>query len=384
MSKSTDEEDPATPKLEYDRASELKAFDETKAGVKGLVDAGIKQVPRMFHQPRDDYSVSCGTQCNIPVIDLEGVKQNRTTRKEIVEKVRNASKTWGFFQVLNHGIPMNVMEEMKDGAHRFFEQDVETKSQFFSRDYTKRVVYNSNFDLYSAPAAKWRDTVVCSMAPDPPNPEELPAVFRGVMVEYSKQVMNLGYLLFELLSEALGLNPDYLRDIDCAKGLVMLSHYYPICPQPELTIGSSKHADNGFLTVLLQDNVGGLQVLHQNQWIDVPPTRGALVINIGDLLQLISNDRFTSVDHRVLTNSVSPRVSVASFFTTALLPDSRLYGPIKELVSENNPPKYRETTVKAYITYFNSKGLSGASPLPYFKLSEPDHGDRKQWQDHHK
>ncbi|GMI72034.1 hypothetical protein like AT1G06620 [Hibiscus trionum] len=374
----------STPELEYDRASELKAFDETKAGVKGLVDAGIKQVPRMFHQPRDDYSVSCGTQYNIPIIDLEGVKQNRTTRKEIVENVRNASKTWGFFQVLNHGIPMNVMEEMKDGAHRFFEQDVETKSWFFSRDYTKRVVYNSNFDLYSAPAAKWRDTVVCSMAPDPPKPEELPAVFRDIMVEYSKQLMNLGYLLFELLSEALGLNPDYLRDIDCAKGLVMLSHYYPVCPQPELTLGSSKHADNGFLTVLLQDNVGGLQVLHQNQWIDVPPTPGALVINIGDLLQLISNDKFTSVDHRVLTNSASPRVSVASFFTTALLPDSRLYGPIKELLSENNPPKYRETTVKAYITFFNSKGLSGASPLPCFKLSEPGHGDRKQLQDHHK
>ncbi|TYG55361.1 hypothetical protein ES288_D09G266800v1 [Gossypium darwinii] len=330
----------------------------------------------MFHHQFENNSVSCGIQVSIPIIGLKKVKQNRTTREEIVGKVRNASKTWGFFQVLNHGIPMNVMEEMKDGARRFFEQDVESKSRFFSRDYTKRVVYNLNFDLYSSPAAKWRDTVVCSMAPDPPKPEELPAVFRDIMLEYSKQVMNLGYLLFELLSEALGLNPDYLKDIDCAKGLVMLSHYYPICPQPELTLDSSKHADNGFLTILLQDNVGGLQVLHQNQWINVLPTPGALVINIGDLLQLISNDRFTSVDHRVVTNSVSPRVSMASFFTTALVPDTRLYGPIKELLSQNNPPKYKETTVKDFITYFNSKGLSGTSPLPYFKLSKPSHGDK--------
>lgn len=175
----------ATSKPEYDRVSELKAFDETKAGVKGLVDAGIKEVPRIFHQPRDHFekgSVSGGTDhqvSTIPVIDLEGVKQNpTTTRKEIVEKVRNASKTWGFFQVVNHGIPMNVMEEMKNGVISFFEQDVEAKKQLFSRDYTKRVVYNSNFDLYSAPAAKWRDTVFCSIAPDPPKPEDLPAIFR--------------------------------------------------------------------------------------------------------------------------------------------------------------------------------------------------------------
>lgn len=181
-SKSTNEEQ-ATLKPEYDRASELKAFDETKAGVKGLVDAGIKEVPRIFYQPRDQFekdSVSGGTQVSIPVIDLEGVEKNPITRKEIVQKVQIASKTWGFFQVLNHGIPVSVMEEMMDGVRRFFEQDVEAKKQLFSRDYTKRVVYNSNFDLYSAPAAKWRDTVFCSMAPNPPKPEELPTVFRYV------------------------------------------------------------------------------------------------------------------------------------------------------------------------------------------------------------
>ncbi|CAN0856450.1 1-aminocyclopropane-1-carboxylate oxidase homolog 1 [Linum grandiflorum] len=258
----------------YDRLTELKAFDETKAGVKGLVDAGIKELPRIFHAPPhlldDRPTVPAGDpKFSFPIIDLQLGERN-----QLVDQIREASADWGFFLVKNHGISGSVLEDMITGCRRFHELEVEQKKEYFGRGAEKK----------------------------------------GILTEYSDEVSKLGGLLLQLMSEALGLASNHLEEMGCGRGLCMGCHYYPPCPQPELAIGTTKHTDFDFFTIVLQDNIGGLQVLRHDHWVDVPSLPETLVVNVGDLLQLISNDKFVSVEHRVVTNRIDSRVSVAAFF----------------------------------------------------------------------
>ncbi|KAF8675236.1 hypothetical protein HU200_047907 [Digitaria exilis] len=161
--------------------------------------------------------------------------------------------------------------------------------------------------------------------------------------------------LMEAALEALGIGElaagEVLADCDAGSQMLMVN-CFPACPEPELTLGMPPHSDYGFLTVLLQDQVNGLEILHEDKWVLVDPLPGSLVVNIGDHFEIYSNGRYKSVLHRVRVNSTRPRISVASLHS---LPPARVIGPAPELVDdEKNPRRYMDTDFATFVDYLSS------------------------------
>nr|POE53796.1 feruloyl coa ortho-hydroxylase 2 [Quercus suber] len=179
--------------------------------------------------------------------------------------------------------------------------------------------------------------------------------------------------LVEILLGKLGVTVEDSR-IDAFIGLKMVNmNFYPACPNPELTVGVGRHSDMGTLTVLLQDGIGGLYVKveedidagKKGEWIEISPIPGALVINVGDTLQILSNGRYRSAEHRVRTTSTQSRVSIPIF--TIPKPTEKI-GPLPQVVEIDGVARYREFVLQEYMDNFFGKAHDGKKSLDFVKL----------------
>lgn len=163
---------------DYDVLKEIKEFDDSKAGVKWLVDSGISKIPNFFIHPRDKL-LKADVQLDLPVISLEGF-EDATRRAEIVAEIREACEKWGFFRITKHGIPDAVTNGALEGGRKFHEQPKELKMEFYTRDLKRKVKYYSTLDLFVTKIGQWRDTVNCDFDNGIVNCEGLPSIFRYV------------------------------------------------------------------------------------------------------------------------------------------------------------------------------------------------------------
>ncbi|CAI0395491.1 unnamed protein product, partial [Linum tenue] len=175
-----------------------------------------------------------------------------------------------------------------------------------------------------------------------------PQQCREVTEEYNKEILKLTDKILELLSEGLGLEPNTLKsslggeDIEAE----MKINHYPPCPQPELALGVEPHTDMCALTLLVPNGVAGLQVWKDGNWVAVDCLPGAILVHVGDQIEVLSNGKYTGVLHRTLVNKERTRMSWAVFIAP---PHDKVIGPLTQLVDDDqSPPKYSTKTFADY------------------------------------
>ncbi|KAL5562515.1 hypothetical protein UlMin_032262 [Ulmus minor] len=306
-------------------------------------------------EQRPNLKASSPIDEEIPVIDLSSLSLS-DNEEPLVSQIGRACEKWGFFQVINHGVPLELLARVEETAKRFFELPLEEKRKvkrdevnamgYHDGEHTKNVRdWKEVFDF----SAEDRTVLPASHELDDDElriitnqwPQE-PPQFREVCQEYAREVEKLAYKLLALIVRSLGLADQNKFDgLFKEQTTLIRFNHYPPCPFPHLALGVGRHKDAGVLTILLQDDVGGLQVRRKSngEWIPVKPTPNAFIINVGDIVQVWSNDKYESVEHRVVVNSEKERFSIPFFFFPA---HHAMVKPLEELLNEENPPRYRE------------------------------------------
>ncbi|KAL5560183.1 hypothetical protein UlMin_036394 [Ulmus minor] len=335
-------------------------------GVKGLSETGLEILPNQYIQPVEERidvnNVMLGE--SIPIIDMSNWDDPK-----VADSICDAAEKWGFFQIINHGVPIEVLENVQEATHRFFGLSAEEKNKYSKeRSSSNNVRYGTSFTPQAEKALEWKDFLSLFYVSDDEASALWPSACKDQVLEFMRKSEVVIKQLLEILMKRLNVS-----QLDSQKESILMGskrinlNYYPICPNPELTVGVGRHSDVSTLTILLQDNIGGLYVRNQgkNNWIHVPPIKGSLVINIGDALQIISNGRYKSVEHRVAANGNYNRISVPIFVNPR---PSDIIFPLPEVLANGEEALYKQVLYSDYVKHFFRKAHDGKQTIDFARI----------------
>jgi isopenicillin N synthase-like dioxygenase len=264
----------------------------------------------------------------IPVIDVAPlIDGNATQAERAIAALGKACSEIGFIYIRNHGVRRELVDRMAEQARLFFARPMDEKMRIVL-DQRMRGYLPLNYRSYEGEARAgtshqegfWIGHERPLSTTDPlvgPNqwPEGLPHL-KPTMLEYFTAVEELCQVLQRGFALALGLAPNFFQALFSApNSRLKLNHYPPQdAPEADNDIGVVPHSDSGGFTILWQDNNGGLEVQSKSgEWVGAPPIDDTFVINLGNVMQIWTNGRFSSTPHRVINRFGRDRYSVPLF-----------------------------------------------------------------------
>ena len=267
---------------------------------------------------------------SVPIVDISPLREGGDVNSVALE-IRQACLEHGFFYVVGHRIPEALFERLERLSHEFFAQPVERKMSL-RMDLGGRAwrgFFRVGDELTSGKPDQKEGIYFGSELPDdhpevkagtPMHgrnlfPDFVPG-FADTVLEYMRRVEDVGHTLMEGLALSLDLPASYFADRYTSDPLCLfrIFHYPSQGKAARDSWGVGEHTDYGVLTILRQDQVGGLQVKTSQGWLDAPPIPGSFVCNIGDMLDRMTGGLYRSTPHRVRNESGRSRLSFPFFF----------------------------------------------------------------------
>jgi len=319
---------------------------------------------------------------SLPLIDyLLLVSETMTIREKEIDKLDRACREIGFFYLINHDISKELIDDLMKVAQEYFDLPYEEKIKI---DISKSINHRGygaigEENLEEGSKKDWKETFDMALNLDSHHPlvAKYPKMYGSnrypdnsqivaVLKQYYETAFIVSQNVLKAMALALKLNEHFFTQhfSDHVTALRMI--HYPPRPDQSHDNGAGAHTDYGCITLLLQDDIGGLQVKSRNdEWIDATPVEGSLVVNIGDLMQRWTNDEYVSTAHRVTASNKNSHRYSFPFFVE---PDYETFVEcVESCQNSNNPAKYQgilsgdwiQSRFNATYSYLDKKDNEG-------------------------
>lgn len=301
----------------------------------------------------------------IPTVDLSQFASGSTSEKEsFVRGLGKAFHEVGFVAVVNHGVPKALIDQFYAASKAFFALPEAVKKQYevpglagqrgytsFGKEHAKQSQVADLKEFFQIGQEVPADHPLKAQYPDNVQVKEVEA-FTRLGRELYQAFEKAGALLLEAIAAHLGLDKDYFnRQIHHGNSILRSIHYPPITQEPASAIRAEQHEDINLITLLVGASAGGLELLDSDdRWVPIMPEADEIVINVGDMLQRLTNNYLKSTTHRVVNPPRSewhlPRLSIPFF----LHPVSNMpLDCLSSCITADNPLHYEPITAGAYL-----------------------------------